>query len=179
MKIRTIAAAVILTFGLVGSAATASDWANADGSCFQKGNKQITVGFNVFYPGPNVGFEYAFHDAISGGGAVGFNWWGTGYWSYYQIPIVIRAAFHPFNLDVLADKIKVRDKLDVYAGIATGWTVGWGVWDGIGTSPDANIGGFTFRERVGATWYFTPNFYANLEEGSGLGSLNAGVGWKF
>ena len=174
MRVRCFAAVITLTFGLIFSTARAGDWADASGSCFQKGDKQLTVGFNTWYPGPNVGFDMAFHDAISGGVAGGFNWWGSGGWSYFQIPIVVRAAFHPFNLSVLADKITVRDRLDVYAGFGTGWRIGWSTWSGAGM-----VGGFTFRERIGATWYFNPNFYANIEEGSGLGSLNLGIGFKF
>lgn len=174
-------AVIALTCLLPVSISLAEDWADASGSCFQKGDRQLTIGFNTWYPGPNVGFDIAFHDAISGGVAGGFNWWGIGYYSYFRIPIVIRAAFHPFNLSVLADKIAIRNRLDVYAGIGTGWRIGWHHWSGPeGVVANAqDVSGFTFRERIGATWYFNPNFYANVEEGSGLGSLNLGIGFKF
>jgi hypothetical protein len=175
-KVTTVfAAAAVVCMFWTGSV-SASDWSTSDGSCFQPGQKQLTIGFNTWYPGPNVGFDMAFHDVISGGAAAGFNWWPHYSYTYFRIPIVVRAAFHPFNLKVLADKIPVRDRLDVYAGFGSGW----GIWFGADyrdNPPD--VWGFTFRERVGATWYFTPTFYANAEEGSGLGSLNLGIGFKF
>ena len=184
MRFQKIAVLAVLFSGLVAGSVSASDWSTSDGSCFQPGQKQLTIGFNTWYPGPNVGFEMAFHDVVSGGAAAGFNWWGlwTDSWAYFYIPIVVRAAFHPFNLKVLADKIPVRDRLDVYAGFGTGWSIGWVTWkgsDNIVRGSEPAVGGFSFRERVGATWYFTPNFYANAEEGSGLGSLNLGIGFKF
>ena len=35
------------------------------------------------------------------------------------------SEFYPFNLKVLADKVNVRDKLDVYIGLASGGRIGW------------------------------------------------------
>jgi len=67
-------------------------------------------------------FDYGFHDAISGGIASGFNGHGWRYYQYFTIPFAVRAAFHPFNLKVIADKIKIRNKMDVYVGLATGWS---------------------------------------------------------
>lgn len=113
--------------------------------------------------------------------ATGFTGKATRYWGYYQVPILARAAFHPFNLNVLAEKIKVRDKLDVYVGPSMGWQIGWTNWKGsgsaIGSSP--SYGGFVIREYIGARWFFTPNFAVTLEDCGGLGVINAGVVFKF
>jgi hypothetical protein len=160
MKVRMIAGVVFLALGLAGAAA-AADWATAEGSCFKKGDMQITAGLSPWYFGPFGEFDMAFHDCISGGGSVGINWMFDPFWTETRIPIIFHAAFHPFNLKVLSEKIKVRDKLDPYVGIGTGWTFGW--WGG-DVSPTNNfIGGFTLRETIGARWFFSPKLSGNVE----------------
>jgi hypothetical protein len=78
------------------------------------------------------------------------------------VPIIVRAAFHPFNLSVLQDKISIRDKLDVYGGFALGLKTGL-------TPP------FTFSELIGARYFFSPNFGVFLEDCAGVGWVNLGV----
>lgn len=164
MKVRMITAAAVLALGLAGAAVADGDWATADGSCFKKGDKQITVGLSPWYFGPFGEFDMAFHDCISGGGSIGINWMTDGFWTETRIPILVHAAFHPFNLKVLSEKVKVRDKLDPYVGIGTGWTIGWEHWNtGVTSLPTEFIGGFNLRETVGARWFFSPKFSVNAE----------------
>jgi len=159
---------------------SAADWAADGGSAYQKGDKNITVGFSLANLGFFGIFDYGFHEAISGGAVTGFHFWGTGYWKYREISILGRANFHPFNLKVLADKISIRNKLDVYVGIAVGGQIGWVDYDGPFANPvEPDVGGFSFRENIGARFYPTENFFLTIEEGLGLGILNFGCGLKF
>jgi hypothetical protein len=130
-------------------------------------------------------FEYAVHDAISAGAGFGYN--GHNYNSiFYSIdyrenylPIVARGTFHPFNLAVLADKIKIREKLDTYIGLNVGWRVGWQSSNST-TYFNDNISNFIFRERIGARFYPTSKMYVFAEENGGVyGWLSAGAGLKF
>jgi hypothetical protein len=155
--------------------ASASDWATSAGSCYAQGDKYLDVGIPIpMYPaGVHAAFDYAFHDAISGGGGIGFRyyyaatpWYGN---NGAYITFLGRAAFHPFNLRVLEDKIKVRDKLDVYVGptfwiapCLNGYVPDWGV-----------------REFVGARWHFSPKFCVFVEDCGGFGWLDAGITFKF
>lgn len=159
----------------------AADWANSDNSAYKKGDKNVSVGLSIYYFGCYGTFDYAFHDALSAGGGVGYNGYSfSSYWRYNYFPLVGRVLFHPFNLKVLSDKIKVRDKLDVYAGLSLGWSIGWATWKGSGSSlSDPTVGGFVLRENIGARYYFKPDIYAFVEEGAGFGWINAGAGMKF
>jgi hypothetical protein len=115
------------------------------------------------YPlGVHCAFDYGFHDAISGGGGIGMRYYyGT---SPVYFTFLGRAAFHPFNLKVWADKIKVRDKLDVWVG-PTAWFApainGW---------PDWGV-----REYLGARWHFTPKIGVFLEDCGGFGFIDGGL----
>jgi hypothetical protein len=157
------------------------EWATSSGSCFEKGDVNLSAGLSVLWLGFYATGDYAIHDAISIGGGIGYNGYGyNSIWRYNYLPIAVRGSFHPFNLKVLADKISIRDKLDTYIGISAGWRVGWVSWrdskqNGV-TEPD--IGGFLFRENIGARYYFSPNFYGYAEEGAGFGNFNFGVGLK-
>jgi hypothetical protein len=157
------------------SAASAADWATSAGSCYAQGDKYLDVGIPLpMYPaGVHAAFDYAFHDAISGGGGMGFRYyygWSAWYYNSVYITFLGRAAFHPFNLKVLEDKIKVRDKLDVYAGLTT--------WIG------ASLNGFSpdwpwLREYIGLRWHFSPKFCLFVEDCGGFGWLDGGITFKF
>jgi hypothetical protein len=146
----------------------AADWATSEGSCYAKGDKNLDVGIPIpEYPlGVHAAFDYGFHDAISGGGGIGFRYY---YGDVAYLTFLGRAAFHPFNLKVLADKIKVRDKLDVYAG-PTFWI-----------APSLN--GFDpqwwIREYLGARWHFNPKLSVFLEDCGGFGYIDGGISFKF
>lgn len=97
------------------------------------------------------------------------------------MPMVVRAAFHPFNIKAWADRIIARYKIDVFIGVSSGWRVGWVNYRGASQDkpPEPEIGGFFIREYIGIRFFPTDMFYILAEEGSGLGLLNIGVGLKF
>ena len=149
----------------------AADWATSEGSCYAKGDKYIDVGIPLFFfpaVGVHGAFDYGFSDAISGGGGMGFLYdYGT---TDAYMSILARAAFHPFNLTVLKDKIKVRDKIDVYGGLTT--------W--IGPSFNGYVPNWGIREYLGARWHFAPKFCLFVEDCSGFGYLfDGGISFKF
>ena len=116
----------------------------------------ISFGGSLFWGyGFFGGVDYGFHDAISGGGAVALL--VHPFYDEVWLPVVARAAFHPFNLRVLADKIPVRGQVDPYVGLATGWKF-------------IDDPTFRFREYIGVRYFFTEHFFGLLEEGSGLGN---------
>jgi hypothetical protein len=160
---------------------TASDWATSDGSCYAQGDKIGSAGLSVYYFGLYAAFDYGIHDAISIGGGLGYNGYSpTLSWRYNYLPIMIRGAFHPFNLAAIADKIAARNMVDVYIGLATGWQIGWATWnnDGepIGTREP---GGFVIREYIGARYFFSDKVALFLEHCPGLTNIAAGVSYKF
>ncbi|HUI92892.1 MAG TPA: hypothetical protein VLX68_11650 [Chitinivibrionales bacterium] len=167
-------AATIIACLVFSTGAFAADWATSAGSCYAAGDKYLDVGIPIpMYPaGVHAAFDYAFHDAISGGGGIGFRYyygWSSWYYNSFYLTFLGRAAFHPFNLKVLEDKIKVRDKLDVYVGPCfwvapslNGYVPDWGV-----------------REFIGLRWHFSPKFCLFVEDCGGFGFLDGGITFKF
>lgn len=173
--------AIVLAFCL-SVPSIAAGWASGDGSCYGKGAKIIGAGGSIWPFGFYGSFDFGVNDAISVGAAAGWNIRGySSDWRYNAIPILARGAFHPFNLRVLADKIKIREKLDVYVGLAAGWRIGFWNYKG----PDAvkpgtpKYGGLILREYVGVRFFFTPSFGVVAEDCHGLGIFNIGVCFKF
>jgi hypothetical protein len=152
------------------SPAQASDWATGEGSCFAKGDKILDVGipFPAFQIGVHGAFDYAFHDAISAGGGVGFFYTYPYLGEQAYFTFVVRGAFHPFNLSALKDKIKVRDKLDTYVGLT--------LYGGPSLSGDPFM--FWPREYIGARWHFSPKISVFLEDCGGFGWFDGGISFK-
>lgn len=183
---------VISFFLIFSTSICAQNWASSEGSCFQKGNFNLSTGLGIGWFGFFVAGEYAINDAISVSVGTGYNGYGFDkWWRYNYIPIVGRGAFHPFNLKVLSNKIKIRNKLDPYAGLAMGYHIGWATelekmdelndllrLGGIIDRSKPKVGHFIFREFIGVKFYLTDKFYLTLEEGGGLSWLNLGVGFK-
>ncbi|HEX2955581.1 MAG TPA: hypothetical protein VHO70_02045 [Chitinispirillaceae bacterium] len=172
----------VLVVSLFQIAHTEQEWATSSGSCFAKGDLNISAGLSVWWLGFYGTVDYAILDAVSLGGGIGYNGYSfNSYYRYNYLPIAVRGSFHPFNLKVLADKIGIRDKLDTYIGISTGWNIGWASKkrDDIPyLYSEPSVGGFLFRENIGARYYFAPNFYGYAEEGAGFGNFNFGIGLK-
>lgn len=171
---------IVCVLLVTSTSSLADDWATSTGSCYGQGSSNISFGFIASYLGAFAAFDYGFHDAISGGIAVGFNnWHYSNTWTYSQVPIVVRAAFHPFNLKAIADYISIRDKLDVYIGIASGWRVGWAKYRLSGIEPiEPTVGGFFVREYIGVRYFPSKSFFVVAEEGSGLGWFLIGIGFN-
>jgi hypothetical protein len=127
-----------LGLGVMISAAAAEQWAVDNGSAYTKGSKLLQFGVAALPFGFIAAYDYGFHEAISGGAAMGVMIAPLAY-----VPIVVRAGFHPFNLKAWSDRISIRDKLDVYAGLSSGFQLGT-------DAPDV----FVFREYIGAKYYF-------------------------
>ncbi len=157
----------------------ANEWANSLGSCYLKGNMNISTGISVLHFGAYSLFDYAIHDAISVGAELGYNGYNhNSFWRYNYMPVTVRGSFHPFNISAWSEKITIRNRLDPYAGISMGWNIGWATrreTDNKSSSP--STGGFVFRENIGVRFYPTSRFYVNFEEGGGLGLFNFGVGF--
>lgn len=175
MKKHVVLLCTVLSACLVLSTNVAADWATGSGSCYARGDKYLDLGMSlpVFMIGTHVAFDYAFHDAISGGGGIGFRYYysdATWYpWDAAYITFLGRAAFHPFNLTVWADKIKVRDKLDVWVG-PTFW---------IAPSLNGYVPDWGIREYLGARWHFTPKLGVFLEDCGGFGFIDGGLTFQF
>jgi hypothetical protein len=165
---------VVALIAFSASGIWAGDWATSEGSCYVKGDKILDVGipFPFFQIGVHGAFDYAFHDAISAGGGIGFHYnypylgYGTGDIAY--IAFVLRGAFHPFNLTVLKDKIRVRDKLDAYAGLTFF----------VSPSLDGDVPPPWPREFIGARWHFSSKISCFLEDCPGFGYLDGGISFN-
>jgi hypothetical protein len=160
-------AAVLRTFAVfvffMHSLSVAEEWATDNASAYAKGSRTLYVGFAVVPFGLTAAYEYGFHEAISGSIASGImiN-------PYVYVPIIARAAFHPFNLKAWADHITVRDKLDVYIGPAMGFQLGE-------EAPYL----FVFREYIGARYQLSSKYSIYAEDCAGLGFFNTGMTIKF
>lgn len=153
----------IMAATAVSSNVYAANWAMDVGSCFQKGDMYLSAGVPLYPFGLNAAFDYGFHEVISGGGGIGFR---TFIYSNY-FSIVARAAFHPFNLKVLEEKISVRNKFDVFVGLAPYFGAG------IGNGPD-----WGFWPYAGGRWQFAPKFSLFAEICPPFGFLNVGINFK-
>jgi|WetSurMetagenome_2_1015567.scaffolds.fasta_scaffold00150_27 hypothetical protein len=166
--VRLLCVAAGTCLALWSGASGSGTWSTSSGSCFGKGDKRISAGLALWPFGANAAFDYAFHDVISGGGGIGVK---TSYFTPGSSFFVVaaRAAFHPFNLAVLADKIKVRDKFDVFVGIAPHFGIGF---DG---PPHYEWGAWPY---AGGRWQFSPKVSLYAEECAGLGDVCAGFNFK-
>jgi hypothetical protein len=139
----------------------ASDWATGSGSCYAQGDKILDIGLPIPL-GLHANFDYGFHDAISGGIGIGFVNDGVGTYG----ALMLRGAFHPFNLTAWSRDISGRNKFDLYLGLS------------------ANIGNayyynYWLRELIGCRWYFAPKVGLFLEDCGGFGYLDFGFSFKF
>jgi hypothetical protein len=173
---RRISGAAALTAALCVSAS--ANWA-APSHAFQQGALFLNPGLMTYPVGAYGSLDFAVHDAISVGGAAGYRFTLSHDWVHHGIPVVARAAFHPFNLEALADIIAVRDQLDVYVGPAVGFSIDIDSYRGAFETIDSDVGASPIiREFIGARYYFEPDFAVFAEEGSGLGWFNIGVTFR-
>lgn len=176
-------------------------------SCFQKGNSNIQAGLGLgmgsvegmgdgFAVGAVATYEYAIHDLVSVGGSFAFtgkketdegSFVGYIYKTEAKaksINFALRGNFHPFNLPALADKVGIRNKLDVYGGMAMGFAIRpikieTTTAEGTGEA-DGDDNKFLFSVLVGAKFYFTNNIGVYLEESAiSTGIFNLGAVFKF
>ena len=159
--------------------APAFGWATSEGSVYAKGNMLGSAGLSIYPLGVLAGFDYGLHDCISAGLAAGYN---NSSWApqvrTHQVPIMARVAFHPFNLKVLSDKIVIRNMIDVYAGLNTGWIFRWYSSDlGIQSPDDASY--FGLREYIGMRYFVNDKLAIFVEDNNYLSYIGFGVTYKF
>lgn len=154
-------------------------WATGEGSCYAKGDKIASAGLSLYPFGIYGTFDYGIHDCISAGLGTGYNGYSVlGYVQYHRIPIMARALFHPFNLEVLADKILVRNTIDIYIGLTLGATFTWISTDNPLYTPEEKSG-FRIREVAGGRYQFNEKLSFFIEDSYSLSSIAIGVNYKF
>jgi hypothetical protein len=149
---------------------------SANAKAFSQGDNLMSGGVGIFLPGvpghmtfPSVGagFEYGFHDLVSGGGFFALSGAKAGSTPHLIFSLSLRANFHALNLPVFSGAA-IRDKLDLYVGPM------------IGVNAVVSYGGtFLWGAVAGGRYYFTPTFGAYLEAGRGIGWVNGGVTFLF
>lgn len=186
MKIKIFLFATLFAFGFLA--------VNAQTSTFQKGDKVLNLGIGVggsYYSGwsgsshtplLNAAFDVSVLDGVLDKGSIGVGGYfgyqtakydNGGYgWKLTNMLIGPRGTFH----------YPLVDKLDTYAGLLLGYhIVTWkytGNWGGLNQNTTGNA--VYFSGFVGARYYFSDNFGAYIELGSGsLGLANLGVSLKF
>lgn len=154
----------------------------ASAQSYQKGDKLLNLGLGLgTYGAGGVGlggsFEFGIHDAISVGVIGGYsgrsNYLNSGgRWSV--LTIGARGSYHFNELLKLDD-----DKIDLYAGLGLGYrNISWS-YSGFGGYNDSWGSGIMFIGHIGGKYYFKPNLGVFAELGSGFGTLQAGVSFKF
>ena len=98
---------------------------------------------------------------------------------HHHVPVMARGAFHPFNLAALADKIVIRDVIDVYAGLAAGWLFVWVKRDNVTLQKESDEPGFRIREYIGMRYHFNPKWSFFIEDCGYLTNIAGGVSYKF
>ncbi|MBN1575620.1 MAG: hypothetical protein JW913_03655 [Chitinispirillaceae bacterium] len=169
LSLLTFAAAATPVFG----------WANSEGSCYGQGNMIASLGLSIHYFGAYGAFDYGVHDCISAGAAVGYVGYSLLDARHHHIPLMARAAFHPFNLAALADKVIIRDVIDVYVGLSTGWLFVWIKRDNLSLQDEADKPGYRVREYVGMRYHFSPKWSFFIEDCGYLSNIAGGVSYKF
>ncbi|MBN1309336.1 MAG: hypothetical protein JXA18_15535 [Chitinispirillaceae bacterium] len=180
MKKRSTVLVTALSLLTVTAAVTpVCGWYDSEGSCYAKGDMIGSLGLSVHYFGAYGSFDYGVHDCISAGGAVGYVGYSLLDARHNHIPLIVRGAFHPFNLAALADKIVIRDVIDVYAGLSTGWLFVWIRRDNLSLQDEADKPGFRIREYIGMRYHFSPKWSFFIEDCGYLTNIAGGVSYKF
>jgi len=169
---------IIATILCLFSGATSSLFAfgNSEGSVYAKGDMLGSLGLSIHYFGLYGAFDYGVHDCISAGIAIGYNRFNYLSNRTNRLPIIGRVAFHPFNLAAIADKIIVRNIVDVYVGLGTGIVISKEK-NGFGEQPTETL--FRIREYIGMRYHFSDNFSLFVEDCAEIANIAAGVTYRF
>ncbi len=175
--------AALSIVALCGTATPAFSWATGEGSCYAKGDMFASGWLSFYFFGLDATFDYGVHDAISIGASAGYNtesiYQGHARNNYF--PLMVRGAFHPFNLDALAGKLLIRNMVDVYAGLVTGFAPGFRTEDEGYESQMAaekNISKFILREHLGVRYFITEKWSMSVEHSGTLVAIAMGVTYK-
>lgn len=168
LTIKKLFALIVLTgIGITGSFAQS----------YSKGDNLLNVGIGLgggFGTPIGLSFEHGFSDKISGGAYVAYasetTPTGFGDFKYTYILTAARASYH-FDFGV--------EKLDPYLGVILGYNIASAKWTGGGTMPASSAGGVIYGGHAGARYYLSEKIAVFGEVGYGIGTLNAGVAFKF
>lgn len=185
----------ILSLAAIAAVGITSVQANAQ-EVFHKGNNTVTasVGFlgalgSLRVPPIQLSYEHCILDNLIEGknGSIGIG--GTA--GYYATGVKESYGSTWSNAGLLGGRgsfhYQFVDKLDTYAGLflgvtmvstSTKVTVDDKVSSNISTS-SATEARFGWGAHIGARYYFTPQFAANLELGYGISAINVGVTYRF
>lgn len=171
MKLTIKKLAVIL---LLTGASVSSSFAQA----YSKGDNLLNVGIGLgggFGTPIGLSFEHGFSDKISGGAYAAYasktTATGFGDYKYTYILTAARASYH-FDFGV--------ENLDPYLGILLGYNIASAKWTGSGAMPaTASAGGFIYGGHAGARYFLSEKIGIFAEAGYGIGTLNAGITFKF
>jgi hypothetical protein len=141
------------------------------GNPFAQGDRMVQGGIGIVLPGMpghmtvppiGAGFEYGFHDLVSGGAFFALSGYeGAG--PHMVFSLAGEANFHPFNLPAFPE-FGLKDQLDAYAGGLLGLNV-------ITATPSRFLWGII----AGCRYYFRERFGVYAEVGRGIGWINIGV----
>ena len=162
----------LFAFLLITGLAITSSYAQS----YNKGDNLLNVGagFGGGFGTPiGLSFEHGFTDNISAGAYVAYASTSQNYGfskaSYTYILTAARASYH-FDLGV--------DKLDPYIGAILGYNIVSAKWTGVAV-PGANAGAVIYGGHAGARYYVSDKIALFGEVGYGVGTLNAGISFKF
>jgi len=177
MKSRFISG-MILFLAVELSAAISS----GDGSSFHLGSKYLSGGLSISDLGVFTAVDVGVHDLISLGAAAGFNQ-NDRYssWRYRRFPVLGKIAIHPLNFSFLADILLIREKIDIYGGIAAGYVRITSKWNGARPekidTPDAS--GLTIGEYLGIRITLNDKWHIFFEDCGAITNFAVGVGRWF
>ena len=154
-------------------------WANGEGSCYAQGNMLGSAALSFHHFGLNVAFDYGLHDCISLGAIVGYDGYSRLDVRYNHVPLMVRGAFHPFNLAALADKIVIRDMIDVYVGISTGVLFVGIKKDDYVLYDDREKTGYKIREYIGMRYWASGKWGFFIEDCGWASNIAIGATYKF
>ena len=170
--------AALLMIAMTAGRAPVYGWGNGEGSAYAQGNIIGSLALSFHHFGAYGAFDYGLHDCISAGAAVGYDGYKQLDVRYNHIPLMARVAFHPFNLSVLADKIIIRDMVDVYLGITTGVLfIAINKGDEI-LAGNSEKTGFRVREYLGMRYAFTERWGFFVEDCGDVSTIAAGVSYR-
>jgi len=153
-----------------------------NGSCFYQGCKQVSGAVSFSKLGLFSAVDIGILDLVSIGGVTGYNRYDelTG-WQYRRFPVLGRVALHPLNFSFLADLLLIRDRIDLYGGIAAGFIYIHSSWNGI---RDQQIGtpdesGVSIGPYLGLRLSLTDRWQVFVENCGDASAFALGVGMRF
>lgn len=170
----TIAAVLVSTLPLHAELAT------GNGSCFYQGSRRISGALSISPTGVYAAIDLGLHDLISVGGTVGYNrhHYLSG-WKYRNYPVLGTVALHPLNFTFLADLLLIRDRIDLYGGIAAGYVLVNSSWNAVSpTIGTPKKSGIRIGEYLGIRFFLNDQWHLFAEDCGAASGFALGLGRK-